>query len=205
MLIHGCGASKYAFVDIPLPKYFKCSAYAYSLDTKKYACVTVFENNKTIDEYVIQAQQHLNMIKHTAENVIIIGHSMGGLIGLQLAYMNPSVISHVIMFGTPIKGAPLLQHWVVSKVLNAKQHRQMTPKSQWLNDLHNLFHINNTNVPCNFNINKVLAIASENDFHVPISHASYPGMKTIVISGYGHSSMILNRCAWKEIRKFIDT
>ncbi len=249
ILIHGSGGNQSEWIEsIPwLKKYFNLHPiYAFSMDldfnfingeqtiNNRPPSICYFlkkTKDHMINYYVKKLDKHIKYVieKHDyGKQVILIGHSMGGLVASELLYdvidkykINNKVgdkldnkvdnrvdkldnkvdnrvdnkvdnrvdnkvdkldnkvdkldnkvdnrvdnkydynIMAIVTISSPLQGAPLL-NTNIKKILNTRRHKQMTPGSKYLSKFKE--KILNTNVP-------YLSIGSEQDIHVPDSHA----------------------------------
>jgi len=139
------------------------------------------------------------------KNVILIGHSMGGLIANKLAVGDyGKYIDSVMCISSPLQGAPLLKYNIMKKILNTRRHKQMTPNSEFLECLYDSIKNN----PARHNR---LTFGSNQDIHVPNDYAQLPvdvrattaSVDHIDIHGYGHFSIVSAERIWKNIARWL--
>lgn len=213
LLIHGSGANQLEWGD-----FFKSKAkwnvhdnpvYAYTMDLPFKDGVQVGgrtpistqlgsdNGNTKIEHYAERVTQYIEHIKivHSVSKVILIGHSMGGLVArycdtvLNLGHS----IEKVITIASPHRGAPLLGNDVIATVLSTARNQQMTPGSTFLTD-------------SQFTVRepwKYLTFGSVCDTHVPNDYATIDGVRHIIIEGCGHFGIVDSERLWFEIYKFI--
>lgn len=196
LLIHGGGnCNKQWFVCKKIIKKYLPNNSIYAID--------LYQNNpinkeQNINEFTQIAKKDLeNIYRKYNKPVIIIGHSMGGLIALQLLDTNDDMIKTVISIGAPIQGAPLLKTNLISKFFNEKHHIDMVPNSYYLNELYKIILKTKKSI---------LTIGSVNDFHAPDEYARIPvdiviamrnpKLSHVTLKDYGHGSIINNDETW---------
>ena len=168
--------------------------------------------NCEIEEYMDLAANHLKEIYDAhRQPAILIGHSMGGLVAINLLDLYSEYIHTIVTISTPLQGAPLLNYSPFKYILNTKRHKQMTPNSAYLQRLYEIIMTNNKNI---------LSIGSLHDIHVPNEYARFPvdlyePLNNIknntkntkyehhTMSKYGHGSIVNNHEIWDVIRTWI--
>lgn len=203
LLIHGSGASHAEW--LVCKKYItkalhKHDIYAFSMTNNR---VPSKMDNHVIEEFTNRTIPNLEKIYHKYnKSVILIGHSMGGLVAVDLLREYSDMIKSIITISSPLQGAPLLTKFPFNKLCNSNRHKQMTPESIFIKKMHNLAM--NTSV-------KILCYGSANDIHVPSAYAQFPvdimhnkKYDKMVISGYGHGSIIDNGEIWNNIMLWLD-
>jgi pimeloyl-ACP methyl ester carboxylesterase len=83
--------------------------------------------NEICEEQAYNLWQRVN---YTGKKESLIGHSMGGLIAINVAQKHPGLIDKVITLGAPIKGTKAAH--IVSFL---KPGEQMTPNSKFLQEM----------------------------------------------------------------------
>lgn len=130
----------------------------------------------SIDQYAVQLRAHVDDVcaKCGTESVIVVAHSMGGLVARACARHDPGRIRRVICLGTPHDGT------VLASLVPAENTRQMRRGSDWLRGL-------NTGSSAD---GSVTNIYSEHDnIIVPQTSASLHGAENIRLAGIGHLDM----------------
>ncbi len=154
-----------------------------------------------IEEYSQKLNDRIEYIcqKCKSEAVVLIGHSMGGLLSLLCAVSRPLQVAAVVCISSPLQGAPLLKNPWVSRMLKTTRHRQMTPGSNFLQQLHR-------DLAASVALPPILTIGSKQDIHVP-SHActiQHDKITHVDVNGYGHFSITSAPRVWIEIQKWLD-
>lgn len=190
MLIHGSGGNNLEWLACSKyrNKWIKNPTYAFSFNHNRLC-----DDNHYIEHYVKITEKHLLDVYNLHEKpVILIGHSMGGLIAFNLIERHANKIDRIVSISSPIQGAPALDYTIIKKIFNTKRHKQMTSESEYLYKIHNM--IKNFNKP-------ILAIGSPHDFHVPEMYAYFDSANVTLnkILGYGHFSIINNDEIWRNI------
>lgn len=159
------------------------------------------------DYYSIKLDNIVNYLyKKYNKNIILIGHSFGGIIGnyYSINGKNKECIDSVISISSPLRGAPLLENSIIKYILNTKRHKQMTPNSKFLNDLHHSIQTTNHKIPR-------MTVGSNQDISVPDSHSHFPdNISTVVpnynkltFNGHSHNSILHADTLWKNIAKWL--
>lgn len=163
--------------------------------------VPIEQFNQKVRTYVKFVQK-----KHNNKKVILIGHSMGGLLAHQyILKEGDSDIHSIVTIASPLNGSPLLLNRFILKSMNSARHHQMRPGSDYLIGLHN-FIGNSINYP------PTLSIGSINDMHVPDEYSRLPwdvagcldNYQHHTLGGYGHFSIVSSEELWLLIKKFIN-
>lgn len=168
--------------------------------------------NCEIEEYMNIAAIHLKEIYEVhRQPAILIGHSMGGLVAINLLDLYSEYIYTIITISSPLQGAPLLNYAPFKYILNTKRHKQMIPNSTYLQRLYEIIMANNK---------KILSIGSLHDIHVPNDYARIPvdlcstigsplnhirntKYEHYTMSKYGHGSIVNNHEVWDTIKRWI--
>lgn len=209
VLIHGSGSNnKEWFVPKKLIKKYLSNYIIYAINLHDYYRPGSMPD-KSITEFTDVARQQLKDIYERHDmSITLIGHSMGGLVSLELLDRiqivedvdNDKVIKNIITISSPIKGAPLLTKTFFSKILNTFRHQEMTPKSEYLINLHNIVRSSKLNT----NPNRILTIGSTKDIHVPNDYASLENINSDhMVVEYGHGSIVDNHEIWINISQWL--
>lgn len=147
-------------------------------------------NDWSIGEYTDELEKCVLFVlhKHNADRVILIGHSMGGLVSACLESRYPEFVQRVVTISSPVWGAPLLTQFPFSSRRD-KRGVDMTPNSEFLTDLHKKIGQRK---------DKYLSIGSVHDFLVPNDSSRF-SEDHITVQGYGHHSIVNNPEIWKQI------
>ncbi len=192
LLIHGSGASEIQFmisrkiIDNIMKKEGKLYR-VYSCDLSK---TYIHDKTLGIGDYSNAASKYLVNIcrRDNLKEIVVIGHSMGGLVAADLAIKHYQV-KKVVTIGTPWHGAPLLNK--VGCLLPTKRHKQMTPGSDFLKKLRD--DVLESKCP-------LLCLGAEYDFQVPKTYAHMHGANAVNMSTpYSHVTIILAPSTWEAI------
>jgi pimeloyl-ACP methyl ester carboxylesterase len=156
-----------------------------------------YKNDSSIRDYANILHSRIWFVCRTyrCERVILFGHSMGGLVSLQLYAMDPDVVEAVVTFASPVRGVPLLAHWPLTWLLDTRRHLDMRPRSTFLCNLHEQLTSKLRK--------RVLSIVSTADLHVPADRACLPGCARIQREEYGHMSMVTEKAAIDAVRDWM--
>ena len=114
--------------------------------------------------------------KQITGNIILIGHSMGGLVSLEYTLKNPQLVSKVILLGSPVMGSIMAEY---SNLFGraSKQTKELKPFSKYINDLHSRLENNQHKLP------PILSIIGRNDQaslikgrKTPLTSSAYLGL-----------------------------
>lgn len=144
-----------------------------------------------IDEYAAQLDARIRGAceRCGADDVIVVAHSMGGLVARACARRFPGRIRHVVAMGSPHHGT------LLASLVPAVNTRQMRPGSDWLRGL----NAESDAVP-------VTSLYSEHDnIIVPQASAELDGARNTRLTGIGHLDMAfspfiinaLNEVLWR--------
>lgn len=201
LLIHGSGVNELQFVAaryilnnlmLSHNKTFR----VYSCDLSSGSVIT--KSDESIELYSDRVREYINqnIYSKPTNRLILIGHSMGGLVAGLVALHDPKV-KVVVTLGTPWHGAPLLDYVINFPTFRTARHRQMMKNSSFLSALRdNIYRKNHFNI---------LTIGSQYDVQVPKDHYFLSHQKAVhkELNGYGHSSMIVIPNVWKIIFEHI--
>lgn len=129
-----------------------------------------------LDHYAEQLRERIEQVcaASGSGSVIVVTHSMGGLVARACARRAPERIRHVICLGTPHHGTAL------ACLVPSKTTRQMRPNSDWLREL---------NADC-VEGRELTNLYSEHDnIIVPQTNASLRGAENVPLQGIGHLEM----------------
>jgi len=123
-----------------------------------------------------------------APAVIIVAHSMGGLVARAFAAQAPGRVQHIICLGTPHRGT------VLARLLPIRTTRQMRPGSEWLRGLaaRETESVRLTN------------IYSEHDNIIVPQANARRGDDNISLSGVGHLDMAFSAVLRHELCQVLD-
>lgn len=140
------------------------------------------------------------------EQLIIVGHSFGGLIGAWYSAINPSRVKHLVTIATPWQGTPVARIFGYF-FRNSNMFKNTRPGANVLALLQQKeFNGNHTNIVCTGSGNPVAGMGSHaNDGMVGVdSQCSTPPMFTNSQNVYieaGHSGVLLNNTVTDLLRK----
>lgn len=129
----------------------------------------------SIDEYARQLEDRIVEVctRCGTDSVIVVAHSMGGLVARACARRAPGRVRRLVCLGSPHQGT------VLASLVPSITTRQMRRGSDWLNDL-------NSGDPGV----AITNIYSEHDnIVVPQTSAALPGTENIALQGVGHLEM----------------
>lgn len=134
----------------------------------------------SIDDYVLQLQERIEYVcrRSASDSVVIVAHSMGGLVARACAQRVPQRVRRMICLGTPHHGT------VLALLVPWENTRQMRPGSAWLQRL-NLQAVDDATcgVP-------VTNIYSEHDnIIIPQRSAALRAAENLPLEGVGHLDM----------------
>jgi pimeloyl-ACP methyl ester carboxylesterase len=215
ILLHGSSGNQFEwFNSLPLIKTYlpHHDIFAYTLDLEtdfnnncytsppssllqlKKQCTL---NDLTIEEYTSKVNTIIQHVMEVTEQkqVILIGHSMGGLLALNCLYndSNTDKIHKIVCISSPLQGTPRLLNPLAKLILKKKRFKQITPKSSFLTSLH-------THKPIH---DKIITFGSYQDIQVPNDHAKLDGVDHFTIDGIGHLNIHTQEDVWIKISEFL--
>jgi triacylglycerol lipase len=132
---------------------------------------------ESLDRYVEKLQKHLEQIMlKTEAPVVLIGHSMGGLVCRAYLDLHPKQrVQKLITIGTPHHGSEVAKLFALPNLI------QMRPNSEWLKGL-----LRQPSVP-------TIAIYSLHDnLVVPYANGQCTVTNSLPFKGIGHLSLLFN-------------
>jgi pimeloyl-ACP methyl ester carboxylesterase len=185
ILLHGSGNNQSEWI---IGRFYLKN---YNILSFNYAGLFSNDKNDGIEDYANgKVRDKINEYKQITgcNEFIIIGHSLGGLIGLYYAINIADIdginITKIITIASPLQGAPL------AKYKTAKRYKQMSYNSTILLDLINNMKNSDKDIYC---------IASEYDWAVPFSNGLVNGMEGKQYKFHGHYSLIISPLVWRHI------
>jgi pimeloyl-ACP methyl ester carboxylesterase len=126
-----------------------------------------------------------------AQKIDIIGHSMGGLIGLYYIKKlgGHARVRKLIMMGTPAHGTWAALAGVVTLGLWSTSSWQLLPRSRFLDELHQ------DSIPAGV---EVTTIAAARDWVVPLQTTRLPGTTAVTVP-LGHSSLVVSEEVYRRV------
>jgi pimeloyl-ACP methyl ester carboxylesterase len=198
LLVHGSGVTELNFLSARniIDKLMIKTGKEYDV----YACNLngdTATKGETIETYAKLLYEKIQTIK--ADEIILIGHSMGGLVSAYCAENYNVPVKKIITIGTPWQGSPILPKLIGKLWYKGARFYQMLPGSEWLSNLHN-----------QIKKNKIMyyAYGSNLDYVVPYEYSIldstiYKNFINKHISYHGHVMLILSGAAWREIFKVL--
>ena len=139
----------------------------------------------------IVRQLHVYIKKHQLTNIIIIGHSFGGIIALAYAQKYPKDITQIITIASPFHGAPLAEYF---------PFKLCTPAHELTAHNHLLQKITKISPKL---VTKITSIYSIDDEIVPYTSCNLLGIHNKPQNNTGHVSIVFSSATWQEITKTI--
>jgi triacylglycerol lipase len=158
---------------------------------RKVTPVTLEPPFADIDQLSIQLEQHVARMRGQtgAERVLLVGHSMGGLVARALLSRNGGEgVAGLITLGTPHRGS------LLARLAFGRNGRQMEPNSDWLTALNAK--------PCPVPVHAFWA--GRDEFVSPPESARLPGVAETCVPLAGHFSLLRQRPAVAAILKASD-
>jgi len=126
-----------------------------------------------------------------SQKIDIIGHSMGGLIGLYYVKKlgGHTRVRKLILMGTPLRGTWAALAGVVTLGLWSTSSWQLLPRSRFLDELAQ------GAIPPGV---EVSTIAAARDWVVPLSTTRLPGINAMVVP-LGHSSLVVSEEVYRRV------
>eukprot|EP01124_Arcella_intermedia_P027425 TRINITY_DN5367_c0_g1_i1.p1 TRINITY_DN5367_c0_g1~~TRINITY_DN5367_c0_g1_i1.p1 ORF type:complete len:284 (+),score=52.67 TRINITY_DN5367_c0_g1_i1:82-933(+) len=138
--------------------------------------------------------------KSGAEKVILIGHSMGGLVAAEYATRHKDQVKCIISISTPWKGSPLLGVFNCLPCFSSKRYIYMTPDSEELRRIHQEL----AQLPAEVGLYN---ICSTVDPMVPGVSGLLPGLQEerLRVFGYlGHYGIMVWPWTWWQVCEWLD-
>lgn len=196
ILVHGSGVNECQFVysrkiiDKLMHKTGKIYR-VYSCDLNNYN-----PNKKEgIEIYAARLFDKIQRISNEVDEIVLIGHSMGGLVSAWCAEHYEVPVKKVITIATPWQGAPALNYIHGMPMFDTRRHLEMKPDSDVLKRLHK--KVRNGNI-------QYITIGSTWEVQVPegsyhMDHDNFINLNTY----YGHTTIILMESTWKKLFKYL--
>lgn len=132
LLIHGSGANEAQWLIST--NYLSAHFNIYLIQLNQL----VAEKEESIRDFEVMVEQKIQQIYNIHQKpVILIGHSMGGLVAascVEHQLLSKKYIEKIITINSPWKGAPALEFLS----MGTKRHQEMTPGSDFLVELNQL-------------------------------------------------------------------
>ena len=138
---------------------------------------------------------HKYIKKRNLKNYILIGHSLGGIVGLYYMHKYNSSIKKVIAIGSPLNGTNISYVGFFSK-----STMQLTRKSEFIKKL---------NKDLNNNLNKIdlkniYSIGSINDPFVPRNSSFLKGANNISTNSVGHIALMFSEDVLRKVEAVVE-
>lgn len=203
LLLHGSGFNQSEWL---VARRFLDKAEYGSVFSLNYAGLVSNEDSDGVDDYakgpISKKIEHIKKLTNQNE-VILIGHSMGGLIAGQYAQTEAAKsntqIKHIITIATPWKGAPALK--LLKQEGMSKRYKQMTVKNEFLLNLcANSLKLEREGV-CNF-----YNIDSDGDLIVPSPHGLITENpdRSRTYRHLGHYALVASPSVWRKVTSWLD-
>jgi triacylglycerol lipase len=129
------------------------------------------------------------------KKIDIIGHSMGGLIGLYYVKKlgGHARVRRLIMMGAPVRGTWAALAGVVTLGLWSTSSWQLLPRSRFLDELAQ------GQIPAG---TEVTTLAAARDFVVPLETTRMPGATAVTVP-LGHSSLVVSDDVYNRIKQIL--
>jgi triacylglycerol lipase len=126
-----------------------------------------------------------------AQKIDIIGHSMGGLIGLYLVKKlgGHARVRRLVMMGTPARGTWVALAGVATLGLWSTSSWQLLPRSRFLDELAQ------GPIPAD---TEVFTLAAARDWVVPLTQTRVPGATAVTVP-LGHSSLVVAEDVYRRL------
>lgn len=143
-----------------------------------------------IDVYADQLRARVEAVcrRCGASAIIIVAHSMGGLVARACAAQAPGRVHHIVCLGTPHQGT------VLAGLLPMRTTRQMRPGSEWLRGLEAR---DDTAVG-------LTNIYSEHDNIIVPQANARRGDDNVALSGIGHLDMAFSAALHRQLIRVLD-
>lgn len=123
--------------------------------------------------------------------VIVVGHSLGGLIARHAVQHMGLHVDALVTMGTPHLGTSLARPWPW------RLARELSPGSVAIDSLAATFH--------RLHRTAVTSVVAEQDLLVDAESASLPGSRLVSVPGVGHHGVLYDPLAWDAVRDAIRT
>lgn len=152
-------------------------------------------NDVRTSAFKIHRKIEMILAQTKVKEIDIVGHSMGGLIGLYYAKKlgGHEHIRKLILMGTPVHGTWTALLGVATVGLFSSSSWQLLPRSRFLDELHQ------GPLPKNLS---VYSFAAARDWVAPVSSTKLKGATSIVVP-MGHSSLIISNDVYKRLQTIL--
>lgn len=150
-------------------------------------------NTRDIRRSAFQIRQKVEriLVGSPWQKIDIIGHSMGGLIGLYYAKKlgGSARIRKLIMMGTPMRGTWIALAGIATLGLWSTSSWQLLPRSRFLDELASGPPPNDV---------EVYTLAAARDWVVPLPRTRVPGAAAVTVP-LGHSSLVVSEDVYRRV------
>lgn len=142
--------------------------------------------------FLVHRKVEAILAQTSVKKIDIVGHSMGGLIGLYYVKKlgGHEKVRKLVMMGTPSKGTWVALLGVMAAGLLSQSSWQLLPGSRFLRELHQGPLPESTDV---------YTIAAERDWVCPPASTPVDGAEPISVP-YGHSSLVMSEQVYHHVR-----
>jgi len=151
-------------------------------------------NSRDIRRSAFQIHRKIEKIlsQTPVESIDIVGHSMGGLIGLYYVKKlgGHKRVRKLIMMGTPVKGTWVALAGVATMGLFSTSSWQLLPRSRFLDEIHEGVIPKSTDV---------INLAAVRDWVCPLQSTRLRDVKSITVP-MGHSSLVVSQEVYSRIK-----
>lgn len=196
ILVHGSGVNECQFVYSRkiIDKLMETTGKKYriySCDLNNY----IPDKKEGIEIYANKLYTKIQKIKHEVDEIILIGHSMGGLVSAWCAETYEVPVKKIITIATPWGGAPALDYLYGTFIFNTQRHLEMKPDSSILQKIHT--KVKNSKII-------YITIGSKWDIQVPYGYYHMNYINFINLDTYyGHTSIILIEDTWQQLFAYL--
>lgn len=183
LLIHGSGSNEAQWLFVRWRYRHQFNMYSIQLNS-----LPLGDDSTDMEQMALVVQNKIQAIyRECNQKVILVGHSMGGLVAAQYAEgLDPQglYVARIVTLGSPFRGAPALQY----VDMGTKRHEWMRPQSPFLVALNEKMAHTKHQYKC---------YGSPSDFQVPIPY-SYPTYQNCEYCNHvvGHTSLMLFCNQW---------
>lgn len=145
--------------------------------------------------FIIHRKIERILAQSSVKQVDIVGHSMGGLIGLYYVKKlgGSTRVRRLVMMGTPLRGTWVALGGVATLGMFSTSSWQLLPGSRFLAEL------TEGGVPPGV---EVCSIGAERDWVVPFSSTLVQGIRSIAVP-LGHSSLVVSEEVYERLREVL--
>lgn len=186
VLIHGSGSNEMQW--LPCLSYLRNKYNVYTIQLNKLMgekSQTIEQMSNKLEDLLFDITVQYNKNMGTDCEIILVGHSMGGLVASWTAEITKCLIARVITINTPHNGVPLLDCIDMGIV----RHNQMTHRSEFLIKLRRMQRDSGIDYIC---------YGSDYDFQVP-AYCAWARKCKKIKHNYSHTSAIFFQDIWQYV------